>query len=68
MNSSLDKLVKNLSDKVFKFFLGEISEFLKRKIAYPNEYMNSLERFREQNLSAKQYFHSSTKDGKIGWI
>ena len=70
MNSGLDKLVKNLSDEDFKFlveeFSSEDSELLKQKGAYPDEYMNSFERFNEEKLPARKYFYSSTKDGKIG--
>ena len=47
MNYSLDKLVKNLSDKDFKYLVEEFGfenlELLKQKGAYPYEYMNSLE-------------------------
>ena len=49
MNSSLDKLVKNLSDEDFKYLVKEFGsenlEILKQKAAYPYEYMNSFERF-----------------------
>ena len=52
MNSSLDKLVKNLSDEDFKYLVEEFSsenfELLKQKDAYPYEYMNSFERFNEK--------------------
>ena len=67
MNSSLDKLTKNLSDKDFKYLIEEFGSknLLKQKGAYPYEYMNSFERFNEQRLPAKKYFYSSTKDGKI---
>ena len=41
-------------------------ELLKQKGDYPYKYMNSFERFHEQKLPAKKYFHSSPKDGKIG--
>ena len=45
MNSSLDKLVKNFSDKDFKYLIEEFGseylELLKQKGAYPYEYMNS---------------------------
>ena len=45
MNSSLDKLVKNLSDKDFKYLIEEFGsknlKLLKQKDAYPDEYMNS---------------------------
>ena len=69
MNSSLDKLVKNLSDEDFKYLVEEFGfenlEFLKQKGAYPYEYMNSFERFSEEKLPARKYFFSSTKKGKI---
>ena len=66
MNSSLNKLAKNLSDKDFKYLIGEFGstnlELLKQKGAYPYEYMEE----NEEKLPAKQYFYRSTKDGKIG--
>ena len=69
MNSSLDKLVKNLSGEDFKYlleeFVSENLELLKQKGDCPYKYMNSIERFNEENLSARKYFYSSTKDGKI---
>ena len=46
MNSSLDKLVKNLSDEDFKYLVEEFGsknlEILKQKSAYPYEYMNKI--------------------------
>ena len=70
MNSSLDKLVKNLWDKDFKYLVEEFRsknlELLKQKDACPYEYMNSFERFNEEKLDARKYFYSSTKDEKIG--
>ena len=69
MNSSLDKLVKNLSDENFKYLVEEFGsknlEQLKQKGAYPYEYMNSFKRFNEEKLPARKYFFSSTKKGKI---
>ena len=69
MNYSLDKLAKNLSDKDFKYLIEEFAaknlELLKQKGAYPYEYMESFEKFNEEKLPAKNYFYSSTKDGKI---
>ena len=69
MNSSLDKLVKNLSDEDFKYLVEEFGsenlEILKQKGAYPYEYMNSFKRFDEEKLPARKYFFSSTKKGKI---
>ena len=70
MNSSLDKLVKNLSDEDFKYLVEEFGsenlELLKQKGTYPYEYMDSFERFNEEKLPARKYFYSSTKDGQIG--
>ena len=66
MNSSLDKLVKNLSDEDFKYLVKEFGsenlEILKQKGAYPYEYMNS---FDEEKLCARKYFFGSTKKEKI---
>ena len=57
MNSSLDKLVKNLSDEDFKYLVEEFGsenlDLLKQKAAYPYEYMNNFERFNEEKLPAK---------------
>ena len=43
MNSSLDKLVENLSDEDFKYLVEEFGstylELLKQKGAYPYEYV-----------------------------
>ena len=70
VNSSLDKLVKNLSDEDYKYLVEEVGsdnlELLKQKGNYPYEYMNSFEGFNEEKLPARKYFCSSTKDGKIG--
>ena len=56
MNSSLDKLVKNLSDEDFKDLVKEFGsehlEILKQKGAYPYEYTNSFKRFDEEKLPA----------------
>ena len=69
MNSSLDKLVKNLSDEDFKYLIEEFDsktlELLKQNGAYPYEYMNSFEKFNEEKLPANKYFYSSTEDRKI---
>ena len=70
MNSSLDKLVKNSSDKDFKYLIAEFVsknlELLKQKGPYPYEFMNSFKRFNEEKLPTIKYFYSSIKDGKIG--
>ena len=68
MNSSLDKLVKNLSDKDFKYLVKKFGskhlKILKQKGAYPYEYINSSKRFNEDKICARKYFYSSTKDKK----
>ena len=55
MNSSLDKLVKNMSDENFKYLVEEIGsknlELLKQKSSHPYEYMNSFERFNEIKIT-----------------
>ena len=70
MNSNLDKLAKNLSDKDFKYLAEEFGsknlEILKQKGAYPYEYINNFEKFNEKKLRARKYFFSSTKKGEIG--
>ena len=54
MNSSYEKLVKNLSDNDFKYFTEEFGskclELLKQKDASPHEYMDSFKRFGEEKL------------------
>ena len=70
MNSSLDKLVKTLSDEDFKYLIEEFGsknlELLNQKGTYPYKYVDSFERFNEEKVPDKKYFYSSIKDGKIG--
>ena len=58
MNSSLDKLVTNLSDDDFKYLTEEFGsknlKLLKQKGAYPYEHMSSFERFDEEKLSDRK--------------
>ena len=60
MNSSLDKLAKNLSDEDFKdlveVFGFDKLELLKQKGDYPCEYMNSFKKIDEDKLPARKYF------------
>ena len=55
MNSSLDKLVKNLSDSDFKYlseeFSGEKLGLVKAKGVNRYEYMNSFKKFKENKLN-----------------
>ena len=57
MNSSLDKLVQNLSDEDFKYLVEEFGSenlmLLKQKGTYPQEYINSFKRFNEEKLPAR---------------
>ena len=70
MDSSLDRLVKNLSDEDFKYLVKEFGsknlELLKQKGAYPYKYMSNFERFNEEKLPARKYFYRYIKDGEIG--
>ena len=69
MNSSLEKLVKNLSDNDFKYLAEEFSsknlELLKQKDTYPYEYMDSFKRFGEEKLPDRECFYSSVKDQTV---
>ena len=60
VNSSLDKLVKNLSDKDFKYLIEEFGsknlELLKQKGTCRYEYMDSFERFNEEKLPDNFFF------------
>ena len=57
MNSSLEKLVKNLANNDFKYLVAEFGseklELLKQKDSYPYEYMDSFKRFSEEKLPDK---------------
>ena len=66
MNSSLDALVRNLSDNDFKYlsqeFSGYLLELAKQKGLYPYEYMGSYKKFFDEKLPDRCKFHSSLKD------
>ena len=53
MNSSLDKLVKNLTDHDFKYLTEAFGfknlELLKQKGVYMYQYMDSFKKFNEKN-------------------
>ena len=67
MNSSIEKLLKNLSVNDFKYLTEEFGsknlELIKQKDAYTYEYMDSFKRFGEEKLPHKKCFYSSVKDG-----
>ena len=56
--SSLDSLASNLEDNNFKYLLSELPpnklETLKRKDAYPYEWVDSYEKFNNQELPSKE--------------
>ena len=62
MSTSLDSLVDNLPNDAFNnlegFYKGEKLSLVKRKGVYPYEYMDSLERFKENKLPPKEAFYS----------
>ena len=66
MNSSLEKLVKNLSDEDFKYlseiYSGKELELVKRKGIYPYEYFNSVKKFKENTVPDTDKFFGSLKD------
>ena len=70
MNSSLDSLVKNLSDSDFKYlsgeFSGEVLGLVKQKGVYSDEYMDSFKKFCENKPPARCNCFSSLKDGVLG--
>ena len=65
---TLDTLASNLDDKNFKYLMLEFNpdklEILKRKEAYPYQWVDSYEKFNYLSLPPKEYFHSSLRDGK----
>ena len=59
-NGSLDTLASNLKDEDFKHLTSEFGidklEILKRKDAYPYEWVNSFEKFKHTSLPEKKTF------------
>ena len=70
LNSSLEKLVRNLADDNFKYLTEEFGsknlELLKQKDSYPFEYMDNFKRFSEEKFPDKECFYSSVKYGTTG--
>ena len=63
MNSSLEKLVKNLADNDFKYLTEAFgSKNLELLDAYSYEHIDSFKRFSEEKLPDKKCFYSSVKD------
>ena len=70
LNSSLEKLVRNLADDNFKYLTEEFGsknlELLKQKDSYPFEYMDNFKRFSEEKFPDTECFYSSVKYGTTG--
>ena len=68
LNSSLDTLVKNLSENDFKHlsqeFDNEVLDLVKRKVFYPYECIYSFEKF-HKTLSSNYEFYSSLSGMEI---
>ena len=68
IKASLDTLASNFEDNDFKYLMLEFPidklEILKRKDAYPYEWVDSYEKFKYPTLPKKKHFYSSLKDGK----
>ena len=68
-NSSLDTVASNLNNEDFKYLVSEFGidklQILKRKNAYPYEWVESYEKFKHSSSSEKKHFYSSLRDGKI---
>ena len=66
MNSSLDALVKNLSDNSFNYlseeFRGEFLKLIRQKGVFPYGYVDSFENFSENKLPERRNFFSSFLD------
>ena len=63
MNSSLEKLVKNLAGNDFKYLTEAFgSKNLELLDAYSYEHIDSFKRFSEEKLPDKKCFYSSVKD------
>ena len=69
MNSSLDKLVKNLGSKDFKYLSEEFSaeklELVKQKGIYIYEYFSSFKKFKKDRLLDIDFLFSSLKNSGI---
>ena len=69
MSSSLDKLVSNLPDKAFKYtndiFKNEQFNLMKQKGIYPYDYIDSFEKFNNEQLPSKDDFYSILNNEQI---
>ena len=67
LNSSLDALVKSLSDNDFKYltqvFSGDLLELVKQKGVYLYQYVDSFEKFAEDKFPNKSKCYVSFRNG-----
>ena len=67
-SGSLDTLASNLNNEDFKYLTSELGidklEILKRKDAYPYEWVDSYKKFKNLLLPDKRNFYSLLRDGK----
>ena len=68
--ASLDTLEGNLQDSDFKHLMSEFPpnkfDLLRKKDAYPYEWVDSYEKFKYTKFPPKESFYSSKDDGKRG--
>ena len=71
MNSSLDALLKNLSDNDFKYssqeFSGDLLKLLKENGVYPYEYMENFKKYFDGKLHDRCNFYSFFGDEIAAW-
>ena len=68
-NGSLGTLASNLNNEDFKHLISEFGidklKILKRKDAYPYEWVDSYQKFQHPSLPEKKYFYLSLRNGKL---
>ena len=69
INSSSNKLIKNLTDNDFRYlsgrFSGNLLELVKQIEVYSYDYMDSFKKFSEDELPNRCKFFSSVKNKQI---
>ena len=69
MSSSLDELVSNLPEELFKYtseeFTGDKLSLMSQTVVYPYDYIDSFEKFDQTELPTKELFYSVLNDRHI---
>ena len=69
MASSLEKLAANLPAEAFKYrsgaFQNEKSQLMKKKVDYPYDFMDSVEKFDDQQMPSKDDIYSQLNSEHI---